>query len=46
MGEMGWKLLTSKRITIYCSSQRNNRHIKKFCQIDETSPRPLEREEA
>jgi len=31
-----------KGMKIYCNAQMTNRHIKKFCQIDETSQRLLE----
>jgi magnesium chelatase family protein len=31
-----------KGMKIYCNAQMSNRHIKKFCQIDETSQKLLE----
>ena len=31
-----------KGLKIYCNAQMTNRHIKKFCQIDDTSQRLLE----
>ena len=38
----GTQLDRFKGMKIYCNAQMTNRHIKKFCQIDEASQRLLE----
>jgi predicted ATPase with chaperone activity len=41
-GHLAGQLDRFKGMKIYCNAQMTNRHIKKFCQIDETSQKLLE----
>ena len=38
----GFSSIGSEGMKIYCNAQMTNRHIKKFCQIDEASQKLLE----